>query len=551
MANYSQLQQSVKDVIKSNGQQQITGDVLQGVLLSIIQNLGTNAQYMGVATPSTNPGTPDGNVFYFAVQTGTYPNMGNLQVSASDGLSVFVYNGTWAKAALGVALKTDITGVQKQITQLNTKITAAKNLIQRINAYIEETAAADLGITYQNLLSGVQNGDIKALQDPNGSLYGVIVNDGTLYAYCQVSTVDGAYPLAGASYILTDAGSGNIKIERSSTEMKLPYLDGNNKIPESMLPDNIAEPTVYDLTKIDALTGGSSSADVKAAFTPLSGGSSRSVPQVGDILRTNGTDYPYDDIVVYAQSTDNGEGIKSFKYLSGAVIRTIQVMPDFSAVNVTETDLAKTGYEPHVDFELQSIASRNLCIICDTGTILNTDEIAFFRHKKTHILNNGYKDSGNPKRKFKSGWIRSTGLCFDQSLGENIYPFGIPKSLAIKPYTIFKYDEFGKDVWELCPLESEAVVSGLEDFYDFCQFGMTRVSSEDTLTIRTGHGWNKKNISAADSVGVHRSITCGVAVYRNGKRVSDIKPFKIVFTKINKTTDGIIDKNDIKVTFRV
>lgn len=103
--------------------------------------------------------------------------------------------------------------------------------------------------------------------------------------------------------------------------------------------------TIYDLTKINALTGSSSSSDVQSAFTPLSGGSSPSVPQVGNILRTNDTGYPY-NTVVYAQSTDNGEGIKSFKYLSGTVIRTIQVMPDFSAVNVTEINLAETGYEP-------------------------------------------------------------------------------------------------------------------------------------------------------------------------------------------------------------
>ena len=98
--------------------------------------------------------------------------------------------------------------------------------------------------------------------------------------------------------------------------------------------------TIYDLTKINALTGSSSSSDVQSAFTPLSGGSSPSVPQVGNILRTNDTGYPF-NTVVYAQSTDNGEGIKSFKYLSGATIRAIQVMPDFSAVNVAEFDLNK------------------------------------------------------------------------------------------------------------------------------------------------------------------------------------------------------------------
>lgn len=585
--------------------------------------------------------------------------------------------------------------------------------------------------------------------------------------------------------------------------------------------------TVYDLTKIDALTGSSSSADVKAAFTPLSGGSSRSVPQVGDILRTNSTDYPYDDIVVYAQSTDNGEGIKSFKYLSETVIRTIQVMPDFSAVNVTETDLAGTGYEPkkydydkvmalsnesteldkneaftpiggrepstptpgdllvstdgrnnaiilarqqttasnasikiryiygnilrnisvrsspifsisvseieldkedagggvlkinpltstngshtgdvgvtyqqlkdaisdskiimdssgriyaasgtdtltlkniniadnvlaccvysipsysgttvtytteayglanniiipttflsgslngtdesikfpdmvnavfygsilddtgvrynaymestregiiltalkdattyasytvgmsdngglkltartttpiaepHVDFELQSFESTNLCIICDTGTILNTDEIAFFRHKKSRNFNETRKGITHHGYRKKSGWIRPTDNSTD------VYNYKLPMSLAVSPYTIAGYAERDKDVWLVNLTQDDKDVSGFDDFYEFCQYYMTR-SNTDVLVIRTGYG-DKKLISASDSREVTRTLKCGIAVYRGGKRISDIKPFKIVFIKVSdaaSTMDGITS-SDIRVTFRV
>ena len=404
MANYSQLKLSVKNVIKQNGQQEITGEVLQGVLLSIIQNLGTNAQYKGVATPSTNPGTPDGNVFYFAVQTGTYTNMGNLQVSASDGLSVLVYNGTWAKAALGVALKTDITGVQNQITQLNTKITAAKNLIQRINALIKETAAVNLGITYQNLLSGVQNGDIKALQDSNGSLYGVIVIDGTLYAYCQVSIVDeGAYPLAGASYILTDAGSGNIKIESGGTELKLPYLDGNNKIPESMLPDNIDDINTlkskaryeYSLPKILALTDTSAESVVKEAFTPTyapEGSLSPRVPKAGDLLIdgnntvvvSEGTQiffsFTYDEEIISMRVFSTGSNFKFnvWKFPAGTVY-------DFNSIDtLTESSTAddiKEALTPKIGDGMRIPNSGDIMLI---GIEENPDTVSvLYRYRNT------------------------------------------------------------------------------------------------------------------------------------------------------------------------
>lgn len=36
---------------------------MQNALLSIIATVGSNATFAGIAIPSTNPGTPDQNVF--------------------------------------------------------------------------------------------------------------------------------------------------------------------------------------------------------------------------------------------------------------------------------------------------------------------------------------------------------------------------------------------------------------------------------------------------------------------------------------------------------
>ena len=68
MAKWSDLKAAVAKVIKTNGNQEITGAVLQNVLNNIISNLGANATFAGIATPATNPGVPDGNVFYIAVE---------------------------------------------------------------------------------------------------------------------------------------------------------------------------------------------------------------------------------------------------------------------------------------------------------------------------------------------------------------------------------------------------------------------------------------------------------------------------------------------------
>ena len=95
MANWSDLKAAVAEVIKTNGNNEITGQILQDTLSSIISNVGANATLVGEATPTTNPGAPDGNVFYFATQAGTYTNFGSVVLN--EGLNILLWNGTsWA-----------------------------------------------------------------------------------------------------------------------------------------------------------------------------------------------------------------------------------------------------------------------------------------------------------------------------------------------------------------------------------------------------------------------------------------------------------------------
>ena len=74
MGNYEELKAAVASVIKTNGNQEITGRVLQNTLTTLISQVGANATFAGIATPETAPGTPDQNVFYIAGQSGVYSN---------------------------------------------------------------------------------------------------------------------------------------------------------------------------------------------------------------------------------------------------------------------------------------------------------------------------------------------------------------------------------------------------------------------------------------------------------------------------------------------
>ena len=158
MADFSSLKQTIRTYVKQNGNEEITGNILQDVLLAMVSTMGDGAInalasalqdettarqnqdgtlqgnitaeatarqqadtalggridglqtaingintklaegyfYAGIATPSTNPGTPSGKVFYIAVSSGTYTNFSNL--TAAQGINILKYNGSvWSK----------------------------------------------------------------------------------------------------------------------------------------------------------------------------------------------------------------------------------------------------------------------------------------------------------------------------------------------------------------------------------------------------------------------------------------------------------------------
>lgn len=102
MGNYEQLKASIAAVIKANGEQEITGDVLQSALLSMVSNIGSNATFAGFAKPDTIPGTPDQNIFYIAYENGTYSNFSGIILQ--NEIVFFVNkNGIWEKEETGIA----------------------------------------------------------------------------------------------------------------------------------------------------------------------------------------------------------------------------------------------------------------------------------------------------------------------------------------------------------------------------------------------------------------------------------------------------------------
>lgn len=107
MGNYEQLKQAIANVIKTNGNQEITGAIMQNVLNTIVSTVGANRTFVGIANKNTNPGTPDGNVFYIAYTAGNYVNFqyGTGYLTVKPGELAILYNETtnWGKFVIGMS----------------------------------------------------------------------------------------------------------------------------------------------------------------------------------------------------------------------------------------------------------------------------------------------------------------------------------------------------------------------------------------------------------------------------------------------------------------
>ena len=107
MGNYTELKAAIAAVIKANGNNEITGAIMQNVLNTIVSTVGANRTFVGIANADTNPGLPDGNVFYIAYTAGNYVNFqyGTANLTVNPGELAILYNGrnNWDKCVIGMS----------------------------------------------------------------------------------------------------------------------------------------------------------------------------------------------------------------------------------------------------------------------------------------------------------------------------------------------------------------------------------------------------------------------------------------------------------------
>lgn len=123
MSNYSSVKATIDANIKTNNNQAITGSILNSVLDEMVDALAAGYLFKGVATTSTNPGSPDERVFYVA-PPGTYSHFGD-QVVPEATTGFFRWDSSWHLETISTGVADGSVTEVKLASALLTKIFSA------------------------------------------------------------------------------------------------------------------------------------------------------------------------------------------------------------------------------------------------------------------------------------------------------------------------------------------------------------------------------------------------------------------------------------------
>lgn len=313
MANWTDLIAAIQAVIKQNGNQEITGTILQNVLTNLVSNVGADATYKGEATPATVPGTPDGNVFYMATKNGTYPNFNGYVVN--NQLTVFTNkSGQWVGQSLGVMNDTFVMAFINSITYTNLLSPNLDNfyLTNRLDGN-GGTLIANTGFTQIVTSKGIsiikgQTYVVSGSYYPYGStlpIRGSITTGANFTGSCYAPTwtaVTGGYkftaPVDGYLYVDFELNSSLTALKSNSqitaTDTVLPYITyGQYYIKATAIPelaDIVAEMNAINARLDEIITSGKNMIDpAKIDFTKYYSPSSMAiVNRVGVVFAITG-----------------------------------------------------------------------------------------------------------------------------------------------------------------------------------------------------------------------------------------------------------------------
>lgn len=215
MAAYQNLIAAIQAVIKRNGNEQITGNILQQTLVGMVNSIGANYQLAGLATPETDPGTPDQNIFYFATEAGTYTNFDEIVVP-DDTLALLLWSGTWSMVTIslpqgGGGTVTDVTVDGTSVVDSQGVAEITMPTIPVTDVEVNGTSVVSQGVasvsvpttdqTYSPSSTNPQSGT--AVNEAITAILGSVYTPGGSIAFADRPTPSASY--LGYVYDITDA----------------------------------------------------------------------------------------------------------------------------------------------------------------------------------------------------------------------------------------------------------------------------------------------------------------------------------------------------------
>lgn len=191
MANYVNLKAQIDANVYQNDSQAITGAIMNAQLKAMVDALGAGYQFMGIATPTTNPGTPDQKVFYLVSQPGTYTNFGGLVVNDGE-VCALVYSTSWSKKVTGAATAEQVSSLMRDAV-INAILSGAVTYSNIV--YDPAMNVVSATITYPDGVSGA----ISNVVVVNGAITSMDYTYGSSATYRYTATYD-----AGGNVISTN-----------------------------------------------------------------------------------------------------------------------------------------------------------------------------------------------------------------------------------------------------------------------------------------------------------------------------------------------------------
>ena len=245
MGNFDTARVHIKNVIKENNNQEITGDILQNVLIDILNNIGVGYIFGGIADPTTKPESLTGTnapVYYISNKAGTYVNFDNIVVNENE--LAFLVNGSdkkWKKFSINIPIATVLKDgllAKKDKAYIETlkpwliahnNVTTIDALNQELDAFGTETAQGlhqmkcfgiPLFVTFANL----NVGDSILMQTIQGS----ITFNSTKTSIASINTV-GNLTIAVRYYQNGKWGTWNTPITQTEPPTVQTSVNGTTK----------------------------------------------------------------------------------------------------------------------------------------------------------------------------------------------------------------------------------------------------------------------------------------------------------------------------------